>query len=373
MIARVALLRCSEYTRERIREAVHEVLDSLGGIGQFVKQGQKVLLKPNMLSAKDPGEGVTTHPEILEAVTLEVQSAGGYVWIGDSPSGSYKGIRRYWETTGFLKVAERTGAKLIHFEAEGTVPRSVNGNTYHVARSVLDADVVINLPKFKTHGYTLFTGAVKNLYGTLPGFQKTEFHKKYPHPRNFSRMLVDLYEVIRPALHLMDGVVGMAGNGPSTGVTRQPGLILASTDGIALDAVAGQIMGFKKDEIDTVVEACDRGLGEKDNDHIEILGVPLKDVIMTDFPLPTNHLVNLVPESLVKWLARLAWVRPRTDLKKCTGCALCARSCPVGAIEMKDGFPVTDYKKCINCLCCNECCPESAVYQEMSWLLRKFS
>src|SRR4030043_223709 len=109
MIARVALRRCSGYTRERIREAVHEVLDSLGGIGQFVKQGQKVLLKPNMLSAKDPGEGVTTHPEILEAVTLEVQSAGGYVWIGDSPSGSYKGIRRYWETTGFLKVAERTG------------------------------------------------------------------------------------------------------------------------------------------------------------------------------------------------------------------------------------------------------------------------
>ena len=371
MQARVAILRCRDYDRERIFQTVHDALDLLGGIGRFVQKGQKVLLKPNMLSAKPPERGITTHPVILEALIREIRSAGGEVWIGDSPSGAIKGIRRCWENTGYKELSERTGVKLINFEAGGTVVREMEDRKYHFAKAVFEADVVINLPKFKTHGFTLYTGAIKNLFGTLPGFQKATFHKRYPHPGHFSRILVDLYECIRPQLHVMDGVLGMEGNGPATGHLRETGLILASEDGVALDAVAGHLMGFREDEIDAVRIAGERGIGEHRLDRIAILGEKLEAVCFRDFSLPSNHLVKLVPQFLVRWLGRFVWVRPRVDLEKCTGCGICARSCPVQAIQMTDSRPETDYRLCINCLCCNESCPEGAVIQQMSWLARR--
>ncbi|MCJ7812948.1 DUF362 domain-containing protein, partial [bacterium] len=152
MIVRVAILKCADYSRERVDRAVREIFELLGGIGHFVQKGQKVLLKPNMLSAKEPERGITTHPIFLETVVRQVQSAGGEVWIGDSPSGAIKGIQRYWKNTGFEDVAKRTGAKLINFEAGGTVIRETSLRKFHLARSIFEADVIINLPKFKTHG-----------------------------------------------------------------------------------------------------------------------------------------------------------------------------------------------------------------------------
>lgn len=371
MASRVAILRCGDYDREKIFRTVHEILGLLGGIGRFVQKGQKVLLKPNMLSAKEPERGITTHPMILEAMIREVRSVGGEVWIGDSPSGAIKGVKRYWEKTGYREVAERTGVKLINFEAGGTVVRTIDNRRYHLARAVFEADVVINLPKFKTHGFTLYTGAIKNFFGTLPGLQKATLHKLYPHPKNFSRVLVDLYSCVRSPLHLMDGVLGMEGNGPATGDLRNTGLILASEDGVALDAVASRLMGFKKDAIDAIRIAGERGLGEDHLENIEILGETLDAAGFQDFSLPSNYLIKLVPQFLVRWMGRFVWVRPHAELAKCTGCGVCVRSCPVQAIQMVDGNPVMDYHVCINCLCCNESCPEGAVVQQKSWLARR--
>ena len=354
-------------------KAVKQTIDLLGGIERFVHKNQKVLLKPNMLSAKAPERGITTHPLILEVLIKMLEPLGVEIWIGDSPSGAVKGIRRYWENTGYLELSKRTGVRLINFEADEKVQKTIHGRTYHFAKSVFDADVVINLPKFKTHGFSLFTGAIKNCFGTLPGFQKAQFHKLYPHPENFSRMLVEIFSCVRPALNLMDGVLGMQGNGPATGDLRNVGLILASADGVALDAVASHIMGFKENEIDMIRIGAESGLGESRLQQIEILGESLNSVRFDDFSLPSNRLIKLVPQFLVRWLSRFVWVRPRADLEKCTGCGICAQSCPVAAIKMVDGVPVTDYRLCINCLCCNESCPESAVIQEMSWLARRVS
>ena len=369
----VSIKSCDDYELERVLQAVHQLLDALGGITQFVKRGQTVLLKPNMLSAKDPDRGITTHPAVLEAVVLEVQRAGGKVLIGDSPSGALKSVKRCWENTGFLRVAEKTGSKLVNFEADGSILLERNGRKYHIARSVIESDVVINLPKFKTHGFTLYTGAIKNLYGTLPGFQKVRFHKALPHPDKFSQIPVDIYHLVQPALHLMDGILGMEGNGPATGLASSRPTFLSSPDGVALDAVASALMGFKPDEIAAVRLASREALGEARLDRIRIVPEPLDRYRISDFHLPSNRLMKFVPLFLVSWVGKFLWVRPRTDYDKCTGCAICANGCPVQAIEMADGKPVMDYNICINCLCCNECCPENAIYQELSWLARQFS
>ena len=373
MSARVAVLKCEDYERDRVFKTVHETLELLGGIGRYVQKGQKVLLKPNMLSAKAPKRGITTHPVLLEALIREIQTIGAEIWLDDSPSGAIKGIKRYWENTGYQDLSNRTGVKLINFEAGGTVVREIGEKKYHLARSVFEADVVINLPKFKTHGYTLYTGAIKNLYGSLPGFQKSTFHKLYSHPENFSRILVDIFSLVRCPLHLMDGILGMEGNGPATGHLRDVGLILASEDGVALDTVVSHIMGFKENEIDAIRLAGERELGENKLENIQILGAELDNVRFDDYILPSNRLVRLIPQSLVRVLGKFIWVRPKCDLLKCTGCGICGRSCPVGAIQMIDDKPVMDYDTCINCLCCNESCPEGAVIQEMSFLAKKLA
>jgi uncharacterized protein (DUF362 family)/Pyruvate/2-oxoacid:ferredoxin oxidoreductase delta subunit len=370
--SKVAILRCEKYDREIVADTVHQALELIGGIGKFVQTNQKVLLKPNMLSAKAPERGITTHPFVLEAMVREVQAAGGEVSIGDSPSGALKGVKRCWENTGFLEVAEKTGAALINFEANGTFAKEIEGNRYHLSRAVHEADVVINLPKFKTHGFALFTGAIKNCYGTLPGFQKATFHKLYPHPTHFSKILVDIYAAVRPALTVMDGILGMEGNGPATGDLRWTGLVIVSADGVALDTVAAALMGFKENEVDMIRIAGEKGLGQNRLKAIEVAGETLESTRFHDFKLPSNHLMKLVPQFLVRWAGRFIWVHPKADLEKCTGCGICTHACPVNAISMINERPVTDYDKCINCLCCNESCPEGAVIQELSWLARRF-
>jgi len=366
---KVVVLNCKNYDQERVNEVIHAALEYLGGIGAFVKKGQNVLLKPNMLSARDPERGVTTHPAVLEAVISEVQTTGATVRVGDSPSGAIKGLHRYWENTGFLEVCKRKNVELINFEAGGSKPCKVGSHTYHIANAVFEADVVINLPKMKTHGFTLYTGAVKNIFGTLPGFQKANFHKIFPHPAPFSQRLVEIFQCVKPVLNIMDGITAMQGNGPATGDLLEAGLVLASKDGVALDAVAAGIMGFRKDEIDVIRLAGLQGIGQANLDDIEIAG--MNEIPRIEFQLPSNHLMRMVPEWLIKLVGKLIWVRPAVTKPKCVSCAICADSCPVDAIEMKDGFPVIDYNICINCLCCNESCSDGAIYQKRSWLATK--
>ncbi len=237
---------------------------------------------------------------------------------------------------------------------------------------MLESDLVINLPKLKTHGLTLFTGALKNTFGAIPGFGKGAYHKEAPHPENFAEILLDIHSLVAPALHIVDGIVAMEGNGPASGRPRELGLLLASEDGVAVDAVASAVIGFRPAEIDTTRLGAARGLGIGSLDAIRIVGVPLAEARVNDFDLPSNRVLKFVPETLLRLAGRLVWIRPRAHAPTCIGCTLCATSCPVDTISMIDRLPVVDYARCINCITCQEVCPTQAMRAEASPLVRLF-
>ncbi len=371
----VSITRCPSYEYDRVEASVHSALDPFGGIKEFVKPGDTVLLKINLLAAKAPERGITTHPVFLEVVAREVIRAGGRVIVGDSPAGVLKGIKRFWENTGIGESVERFKGALVKFEGAGTSRYSSNGNTYHLTSFLEKVDTVINLPKLKTHGLTLFTGAVKNCFGLVPGFQKSEFHKAAPKVEPFSRLLVDIFSFAKPRLNIMDGIIGLEGNGPSTsGAPRNAGLVLASPDAVALDAAASAVIGLKNDAVATTRIAAAAGIGENRLDNIKIEGAALDDVKIPDYQLPSNYYLNFIPTWMIKTLGRFVWVRPRASAQQCIGCGICIKNCPVEAMSPNGAkIPEIDYSVCINCLSCDESCPEDAIEQQVSWLAKKFT
>jgi uncharacterized protein (DUF362 family)/Pyruvate/2-oxoacid:ferredoxin oxidoreductase delta subunit len=370
---RVAIQSCSSYDPAFLQRKISQVFDLIGGLDRHVKPGMKVLLKPNLLSAKEPMRAITTHPEVVAAVAREVRQLGADVIIGDSPGGAKRGVRRVWENTGMLAMAERERIELVNFEAGGVVKFSLNDRHYFLAKPAVEADFIINLPKLKTHILTLMTGAVKNMFGLIPGFRKGQYHKEAPRPNEFSQVIVDILSLRPPNLTLMDGILAMEGDGPSSGNPRWVNLILASTDPVAIDAVAASIIGLRPERVPTTRIASEAGLGIGWPEALEIVGDKLEEVKIHDFKLTSNRKLELLPSILGRALGHYVWVRPAIDEPTCTRCNICVNSCPTGALQSADGkLPVFNYDLCINCWCCHELCQSKAVYVEQSWLARKF-
>jgi uncharacterized protein (DUF362 family)/Pyruvate/2-oxoacid:ferredoxin oxidoreductase delta subunit len=370
----VAVVDCRDYAHKRVEAALTRALGLLEGIERWVRPGQTVFVKPNMLTAKEPHRAITTHPRVVEAVVREIQRVGAKVLIGDSPAGVLSSIERYWTKTGFAGVARATGAELVKLEGAGVVRRRVKGRDYYIAAPVAEADVVINLAKLKTHGLTVLSGGLKNTFGVIPGFRKAEYHKQAPRPGPFSEIIVDIYEAVRPALTILDAVVALEGDGPSTnGAPRDVGLILASPDAVALDAVAGRIAGLEENQVPVTAAALQRRVGVG-LAGCEILGESIENRVLADFRLASSRLIHLTPEWIVTLLGRYIWVRPVVSKERCKSCGLCIETCAVNAMtEGRNGVTTIDYGKCIECLACVESCPEEAIEQKVSWLARRFT
>ncbi|MDI6786531.1 MAG: DUF362 domain-containing protein [bacterium] len=370
-MSKVAIVKCRSYNEDDIENSLNIAFDLLSEDSQesilkrIVFENSTVLLKPNMLGGYSPEEGVNTHPNVIKVVAKLVKEAGGNAIIGDSPSFAIKGIEQVWEKSGFKNVADSLGIDIINFEKDGLmevdVPQSTFFEKLFIAKQAFHADIIINLPKLKTHTNTILTGAIKNLLGLVPGFLKAEFHRRAHRPSQFGVALSEILSVIKPSLNIMDAIVGMEGNGPTAGKLRIINLLLVSTDPVALDAVFANLVWLNPLDIPTIYAAYQKNLGEADLKNIEIVGIPLNKIRLSNFILPKQSLLTLLPSPIVKILANLIRIRPLILEDKCSKCKLCITGCPVKAISWEKEKININYNLCIECFCCHEFCPNRAI------------
>lgn len=322
--------------------------------------GKKVLLKPNVLRGSAADEGVVTHPAVLRAVVEKVESmAPAAIVVGDNP-----GLFGYGDNEACFKQTGLMEAAKGHYQNIGNDSQRVAFNpdfmpNVSISQAVLEADIVISLPKFKTHGLTLITGAIKNSYGLLPGAQKAKLHEAAGNPQRFQEVVVEVFRLRVPDLFIMDAVVGMEGNGPASPDLRDIGVILAADNAVAMDAVMAHMMGCDPGALPFLQKAKALGLGDHDLGRIEVDG-ELKQV--PDFKLPPLIAAERPTNEAVRaMLNSKAILRPKADPELCTGCGTCVDQCPVEALAMNDDMPEVDPEVCIACFCCQEICPEKAI------------
>ena len=370
---KVSITRCSNYDMDTVLSALHESIALIGGLSSIIKKGDSVLLKVNLLSASPPDAAVTTHPAVVSGMIDIVRDAGGIPVVGDSSGIAEAGVTvKACEVSGIMDVLKEKDVEFVNFETAGYRKFEHDSiGKFYISKAVLDADVVISLAKLKTHELTVMTGALKNFFGAVPVSTRKESHAN-PDKDAFSDILVDIYEIIKPALGIMDAVVCMEGDGPARGTPKDVGVISASTNCAALDAVCFNIAGFEYLEIPTTKMARRRGLVNLAD--IEVMGAGIEDVACT-FKRNAFHPIWALPAPVVGLLSRFFTIKPYI-IDACVKCGVCAEHCPVDAISddgNDGGVYIVDDKKCIQCYCCHELCPHKAVELRKSRVARMLS
>ena len=348
-MAKVSIVKAT-YSDPRIES----LLEPLGGMERFIKKGEKVLLKVNLLSAREPEKAVTTHPEFVRAVARAVKKVGGLPYIGDSPAGIFsKGsLRKAYKRSGLEKIANKEGIPLNHDTdiRKMDIPNSRKLRRANVCKYVLNADKVIALPKLKTHSFQYLTMACKIMYGAVPGLTKAKYHAKFPGKVAFADMLLDLLILVKPRLIIMDGILAMEGSGPNSGDPVELGFALASTDAVAMDIAICRMIGIEPINIPVLKRAKVRNLWPESIDY-PLLDPEVNTIKEFKLPNTASHLLT----------GKKTTGKSPIITDRCIGCGECEKICPKGVVKIADKVARVDYSGCIRCFCCHEVCPENAI------------
>ncbi|MEW9097224.1 MAG: DUF362 domain-containing protein [Clostridiaceae bacterium] len=369
---KVALIKCGDYNVNLIEEKIREGFNLLGGekfLRKLIPYNSRVLLKPNLLNIEKPGSIVVTHYSIFEAVIRVLKDYSSHITFGDSPG--FGDSRKAAERSGLIDVASKYDVKFdgftdsIHVRLED----SILCKSWNVAKAAYEADVVITLPKLKTHGMAFYTGAIKNQFGCVPGTQKATWHTRMPDANNFCKMLLDLNTLIGTDFAILDGIVAMQGNGPKSGEPYKLNTLIMGESLTAVDSVAVRLIGYDNPlDIPVLKEAKDYNWGPVLPNEIEVLGEKIENLKVDDFKLCRKagsfYFVSPIVNNFLRGM-----IAPYPSLieNKCIGCKRCKEVCPEDpkAINMiKDSnrlMPEWDMLKCIRCFCCQELCPEGAI------------
>jgi len=368
MNTKVSIVCCSDYSQAK--DAIVESLKLIGGLEKIIKTSDRVLLKANILAARPPEDAVTTHPAIITAMCELVSDIGGIPIVGDGAGITHPGATaEALKISGIEDAAQKCGAEIVNFETAGfvevDVPDAKQFPRLYIAKPILDADVIISLPKLKTHELTYYTGAVKNFFGAVPLKTRKQAHLLAKRDL-FGNAVVDIYSIVKPHLAVMDGIVGMEGNGPAHGTPINSGIVMASYDCVALDMVASELIGFDPMLIPTNRAALERNIG---TGQPEVVGTPLDDVKVR-FKESAGGITTIAPAFITSRLGRLFTMKPYIDTAKCVLCGACVLNCSPHAIEEVEGRLKINNDKCIQCYCCRELCPHNAVEIQRSLVAR---
>ncbi|MBE7024568.1 MAG: DUF362 domain-containing protein [Ruminococcaceae bacterium] len=357
---RVYLSPCKNYQEKPVHDTLVPMLENIirdnGFSGDWTDK--KVVIKPNLLAKRVPGAGVTAHPVLVETAASYFMKRGAQVTIADSPGGLYhaKLLERLYETTGMKTAAEKSGA-VLNLDTS-----SQKLGDFTVITPLVEADLIVSVGRLKTHMLCDMTAAVKNLFGSIPGARKAEFHAKFPKKRDFCNMLVDLCRTNAPQINIIDAIVAMEGNGPASGTLRKVGAICGSANPFALDLMCASMMGYSPEEVDTVDISRLEGLCPGSLEELEIVGADVAKFTHR-FKRPKASrkagLLRLLPRTIASRLKKEK--KPVILEKKCIGCGECVRCCPAETMELIDKKAVIHRENCIKCYCCQELCPQKAV------------
>lgn len=366
---KVAVVTAESYETKIVDKAVNEAIEILGGWGKYIQKGDKVLIKPNLLTAVSPQKAVTTHPEVIRSIIKAIKKIGAYPFVADSPGVS--NVKKTAIKTGVWQVCMEEKVPFIIWENSKIYPCPKGKFVKHfeLADTISDFDKIISVAKMKTHVFMGVTGAVKNLFGCIVGTNKARFHLRMQKHADFAHVMVDLYYTVNPTLNIIDGISGMEGQGPMSGDIVNPKIIIAGENGFATDLVMADKMGFNAENMPIAKASIEQNRSVRLND-IEIIGSG-KNVKL---PFKKPHTYESMQETYVpKFILKLGQNQLTSKpiiTKNCIGCGRCAHHCPPKAINIKRSKAIIDYNKCIRCYCCQELCEHQAVDMKDGFILK---
>lgn len=366
----VSIVCCPDYSQAK--DAIVESLKLIGGLDAIIKPDDRVLLKANILAARPPEDAVTTHPAVITAMCELVLDLGAIPIVGDGAGITHPGATaEALKISGIENAAKKCGAEIVNFETAGfveiDVPAAKQFSRLYIAKPILHADVIVSLPKLKTHELTYYTGAVKNFFGAVPLKTRKQAHLLAKRDL-FGEAVVDIYSIVKPHLALMDGIMGMEGNGPAHGTPINSGVVIASYDCVALDIIASELIGFDPMLIPTNRAAIERNIitgSVKPN----VVGTSLEDVKIK-FKESTGGITTMAPAFITSWLGKYFTMKPYINTEKCVLCGACVLNCSPHAIKQINGKLKINDDVCIQCYCCRELCPHNAVEIQKSMIAK---